>query len=279
MEVSEITESNDQLNEIAPAIVAGVIAGARMALPWLSRQGARMLASRGAATAAAGAATRGATTVGRGAVSAANAAGRLGTGVGIGAAGLAIHDLVGMIDEELMPLIRSAFGSVAAANIIRFASKYGLPVLAGLAILYGGKKIIDYLLKNKELNVRDREARATESTELDELLGIPLTRKGRAVKRASKAAASSLDQEAKQMEIETLVWMKNSGIKKLTPDDFKLYFDQKGLGPVAKPVLDPMPAFTNLSKRQVRQIISQVLKLAYKRTSGFSPSTFAPGKK
>jgi hypothetical protein len=250
--------------------------------------------------------------------------------------------------------------------------------MAGLAIAYGGKKILDYILKNKELNIRDREASAklaiagqsenideagmrpgpdfsiasrnyngyvlggeddsdddrrathwgiyqdlgdgtykfvtsvkdpkyngkypvssfasgvpieafkwtvdtyfnkTEETELDELLGIPLTRKGRAIKRANKAAGASLGQEAEQMEIETLVWMQQSGIRKLNPRDFKLYFDQKGLGDVAKTVLDPMPAFTNLSKRQVRQIIQQVLQQAYKRSSGFGQSLFAPGKK
>jgi len=40
-----------------------------------------------------------------------------------------------------------------------------------------------------------------------------------------------------------------------------------------------MPRFSNLSKRQVRQVIQQVLQQAYKRTSGFGPSSFAPGKK
>jgi hypothetical protein len=119
----------------------------------------------------------------------------------------------------------------------------------------------------------------TEETELDEFLGIPLTAKGRAVKRATKAAGASLDQEAKQMEIETLVWMNNSGITKLNPQDFKIYFNQKGLGDIAKPILELMPRFSNLSKRQVRQVIQQVLQQAYKRTSGFGPSSFAPGKK
>lgn len=271
MQVSEITESNDQLNEIAPAIAAAVVAGARAVLPWLGRQGARMVAQRGAAASA-----------GRLAVDATTAAGRLGTGVGVAAGGLAINTLVNMVDEDIIPLISQFFGSTVVSNVVRFAGKYGLPILAALAVLYGGKKIIDYVLKNKELNVRDREAQAklsTESEELDEFLGIPLTRKGREVKRASKAAAADLNQEAKQMEIETLVWMKNSGIKNLKPQDFKLYFDQKGLGEIAKPILDAMPNFTNLSKRQVRTIIQQVLQQAYRRTSGFTPSTYAPSKK
>jgi hypothetical protein len=207
-------------------------------------------------------------------------AGALGTGTYFGAKiGQSVLELIDTLKEVAPDVIRQAK---------EFASQYGVPLMAGLAIVYGGKKMLDYILKNKELNIKDKEANAKLATayqsayqneNLEEFLGIPLTAKGRAVKRATKAAGASLDQEAKQMEIETLVWMNNSGITKLNPQDFKIYFNQKGLGDIAKPILELMPRFSNLSKRQVRQVIKQVLQQAYKRTSGFGPSTFAPGKK
>lgn len=207
-------------------------------------------------------------------------AGALGTVTYYGAkVGQSVLELIDTLKEVAPDIIRQAK---------EFASQYGLPLMAGLAIVYGGKKMLDYILKNKELNIKDKEANAKLATayqsayqneNLEEFLGIPLTAKGRAVKRATKAAGASLDQEAKQMEIETLVWMNNSGITKLNPQDFKIYFNQKGLGDIAKPILELMPRFSNLSKRQVRQVIKQVLQQAYKRTSGFGPSTFAPGKK
>lgn len=214
----------------------------------------------------------------------ASIAGAVGTGTVVGA------DLYFSAKEGINSLI-SSLQEIAPEVIGQakaFASQYGLPLMAGLAIVYGGKKILDYILKNKELNIKDKEANAKLATayqsayqneNLEEFLGIPLTAKGRAVKRATKAAGASLDQEAKQMEIETLVWMNNSGITKLNPQDYKIYFNQKGLGDIAKPILELMPRFSNLSKRQVRQVIRQVLQQAYKRTSGFGPSSYAPGKK
>jgi hypothetical protein len=207
-------------------------------------------------------------------------AGALGTATYFGAkVGQSVLELIDTLSQIAPDVISQAKA---------YASQYGLPLMAGLAIVYGGKKMLDYILKNKELNIKDKEANAKLATayqsayqneNLEEFLGIPLTAKGRAVKRATKAASASLDQEAKQMEIETLVWMNNSGITKLNPQDFKIYFNQKGLGDIAKPILELMPRFSNLSKRQVRQVIKQVLQQAYKRTSGFGPSTFAPGKK
>ena len=127
MKVYEITESKEQLDEIAWFIPMAV-AGARVALPWAARAGARLLAGGARAVPAT-----------------ATAAGRLGTGVGIGAAGLAVKDIVDMTKEELIPLIKSAFGSEAVKKVLSFTGKYGLPVLAAVAILYGGTKILKAL--------------------------------------------------------------------------------------------------------------------------------------
>jgi len=80
-----------------------------------------------------------------------------------------------------------------------------------------------------------------ENYELDEL-NLGLTRKGRDIKRSNKAAKTSIGDEARQMEVELVVWMKNSGIKKITVDDLQNYFGQKGLGDTARKVLTAMPA-------------------------------------
>jgi len=115
--VNKFREETD-LDEALPAIPF-IVAGARAAAPWLARQGARMLSGAGRTVA-----TR-----------------PIGTGIGVGAAytGKALHDQ-----------INSLFGDGAALKAINFARQYGLPILAAVAILYGGKKIIDFLRKKGE---------------------------------------------------------------------------------------------------------------------------------
>ena len=131
-----------ELDEAFPAIPL-IIAGAKAAAPALARQGARILAGSGRAVAA----TPGAVAqVGRG-------VGAAGTGVGVGAAGLAVNDVVQMAKqgvESLVPLIESILGSEALQRILSFSSQYGLPILATVAVLYGGKKVIDFLRKKGE---------------------------------------------------------------------------------------------------------------------------------
>ena len=130
-----VSEEN-AVSEALPALPL-VIAGAR-ATPWLMRQGARILAGSGRGVAA----TPGAVAqVGRG-------VGAAGTGIGVGAAGLAVNDVVQMAKqgvESLGPLIESILGSEALQRILSFSSQYGLPILAMVAILYGGKEVIEYL--------------------------------------------------------------------------------------------------------------------------------------
>lgn len=46
--------------------------------------------------------------------------------------------------------VGAILGKSALEKIVDFSSKYGLPILAAVAILYGGKKVIDFLRKKGE---------------------------------------------------------------------------------------------------------------------------------
>lgn len=46
--------------------------------------------------------------------------------------------------------VGAILGKSALKKIVDFSSKYGLPILAAVAILYGGKKVIDFLRKKGE---------------------------------------------------------------------------------------------------------------------------------
>lgn len=149
MKIIEVIEPRQRTDEALP-LIALALAGARIATPWAVRQGARILAGAGRGAAAAGrgaAAAPGAVAqVGRG-------VGAAGTGIGIGATGLAINDIVQMAEkgvDAIGPLITSVLGSEALAKILSFSTKYGLPILAVVALLYGGKKVFDYLRKKQE---------------------------------------------------------------------------------------------------------------------------------
>ena len=149
MKIYEITEAKQRTDEALP-LIGLAIAGARMAAPWAIRQGARILSGAGRGAAA----TPGAVAqVGRGVGAAGRGIGAAGTGVGIGATGLAINDIVQMAEEgidAIAPLITSVLGNAALQKIVAFSTKYGLPILAVVALLYGGKKVIDYLSKKDE---------------------------------------------------------------------------------------------------------------------------------
>src|SRR6056297_3605606 len=154
MKINEITEAKQRTDEALP-LIGLAIAGARVAAPWAIRQGARILAGAGRGAAAT---PRAVAQVGRG-------VGAAGTGVGIGATGLAINDIVQMAEEgidAIAPLITSVLGNAALQKIVAFSTKYGLPILAAVALLYGGKKVIDYL-KNQNNNT-DHEEKTNEVT-------------------------------------------------------------------------------------------------------------------
>ncbi len=152
----------DRVDEAIP-LIALVVAGARLALPALTRAGANIV-------------VKGAKVAGAGAKGAAGIAVKnpMATGVGVGGAYLGKKagdaiDAVGDIATDLKgdadaliaqasnginaikDQISAAIGNSGFLKVAQFASKYALPALAVVAILYGGKKIIDMLRgKGKE---------------------------------------------------------------------------------------------------------------------------------
>lgn len=76
-----------------------------------------------------------------------------------------------------------------------------------------------------------------EENDLNEL-NLGLTRKGRELKRANKATKRALGDEARQMEIELLTFMRNAGYRTATPTIVKNYLKQKGLGTIGSTIVD-----------------------------------------
>jgi hypothetical protein len=169
MKIYEITsiKNEEQLDEMLPALLLpSIIAGARIAGPWLVKQGAKIVAQRGAAASVAGTAAK------KGAEVVAKGAGKVATGtantllkrpiattaIGGGAyvakkAGDGIDELVKKGGENIDAIkdqVSAALGGSGFAKVVAFASKYAIPGLAAVAILYGGKKIWDYATKAGE---------------------------------------------------------------------------------------------------------------------------------
>jgi len=186
-------ESDEQLDEIAPLVYAGIMAAARAAVPALTRMGASIIAKRGAAaTAAKGAAKfaiKNPVKTGVAGVAAANPDATMDVintgkdiaqGVGNtidavqGAAQSAQDTMSGLATsaEEVIAKasngidaikdeISAAVGSSGLLKVASFAKQYALPALAVVAILYGGKKVIDWLMgKGKEPQVEELEEKS-----------------------------------------------------------------------------------------------------------------------
>jgi len=157
----EVTKE-EQLNEFAPLIAAG----ARLIIPALARVGP--ILGRWAATAGrAGAEVAGkaATGVGRGAAdvaksaaqSAAQNAGKIGVGAGayqaitdvansaVGGVGQIYND-VGGATSAIAQAVGNALDSGAITELAKAAVKYAIPVGILLALLYGGKKLLDKVM-------------------------------------------------------------------------------------------------------------------------------------
>ena len=52
-------------------------------------------------------------------------------------------------------MIRDAIGDAAFDTVKRTASTYGLPLLAAVALLYGGKKVLDKVMDDDEETIRE----------------------------------------------------------------------------------------------------------------------------
>ena len=172
-------ESDEQLDEIAPAaILLGT--AIRAAVPALTRIGANIIAkggnvaAKGAGAVAKGAGTMAvkhpiATTVAGGAAYAGKKAGDA-----IDAVGDMATDLKGDADaliaqassgiEAIQDQVTAAIGNSGFLKVANFASKYALPGLAVVALLYGGKKVID-MLSDKADDVEKENIEIDEAVE------------------------------------------------------------------------------------------------------------------
>ena len=157
--------SEEQLDEIAP-IVPALAAGARMLLPILSRVGPALgrIASK-TGKAGADVAGKAATGVGKGAVevgkSAAQATAQNAGKVGLGAGIYSIADEIAKSIPQgmnkvytdakdaagaLTNILGNAVDSKTIGELAMAAAKYAIPLGLLLAVLYGGKKLIDQVM-------------------------------------------------------------------------------------------------------------------------------------
>jgi hypothetical protein len=152
----------EQLNEIAPLLAAG----ARAVMPLLSRVGPALgRMAQGAGKTGAQVAGKTAAGIGRGtadvaksaAQSAAQNAGQIGLGVGayqaitdvadkmVGGVGEVYRD-VGQAAGAITQAVGDAIDGKTLAELAGAAVKYAIPVGILLAVLYGGKKLIDQVM-------------------------------------------------------------------------------------------------------------------------------------
>ena len=153
-------EGNEELDEFAPLIGAGLVAGARALIPLLSRVGPAIgrMASQGtkAIAPAAGAVAKG------GAEIAAKNAVPLGIGAGayqaitdvadsfVGGVGEVYKD-VGSAITAITKAVGDGIDQKTIMELAASAVKYSIPIGILLALLYGGKKLIDKALAESEL--------------------------------------------------------------------------------------------------------------------------------
>jgi len=171
----EMTE-DDQLNEIAflAALGPALMTGARVAAPWLVKRGAQMMSAMGRYAGK----NPIKTTVGTGIVGTEQGrefAGNVKDGAvaavdGVNATFGAANDMIDsgkhMFDQGAAQIqrlgdgaggmIRNAIGDAAFDTVKRTASQYGLPILAAVALLYGGKKVLDKVMDDeKEQTIKE----------------------------------------------------------------------------------------------------------------------------
>ncbi len=174
--IGQEMQEDEQLDELAPLALLGpaLMTGARVAAPWLARRGAQMMsamgryAGRNPIKTTAGAGLAG-TEQGRefagnvkdGAVAAVD-----GVNATFGAANAMIDSGKHMFDagsakiaqlgDNAGGMIRNAIGDAAFDTVKRTASQYGLPILAAVALLYGGKKVLDKVMDDdKEETIKE----------------------------------------------------------------------------------------------------------------------------
>ena len=156
------TEAEQRTDEFLPALaIPALITAARVAAPKLAQIGAKIL-SKGAQGAATGARVVGKTAlknpgttaavgggayVGKKAGDAIDAVGDMADGLATSAGDILAKAEGGI--EAIQGEISAFLGGGAVKQVAAMAAKYALPALAVVALLYGGKKVID-MLRSKD---------------------------------------------------------------------------------------------------------------------------------
>ena len=172
----EATKEDEQLDEIAPLVGAGLAAGARALIPLLARVGpalGRMASGAGQAA-------------GQAAKSGAEIAAKNAVPIGIGAGAYsAITDLadktaggVGTVYNDVKSAssalgekLGNAVDNNTLMQLATAAVKYALPIGVVIALLYGGKKLYD-AITSEHPNQTPKPAMAEGQEELDAMLRI-----------------------------------------------------------------------------------------------------------
>ena len=179
LQIGQEMQEAEQLDELAPLAALGpaLMTGARVAGPWLAKRGAQMIS---------GISKAGAKYAAKNPIKTAAVGATAGTEQGREFAGNVKDGAVGMYDltnktfagmndmidsgklmfdqgaEKIAAMgdgaggmIRNAIGDAAFDTVKRTASTYGLPLLAAVALLYGGKKVLDKVMDKDEDTVKE----------------------------------------------------------------------------------------------------------------------------
>ena len=262
----------DRADEAIQFLIPAIVAGARAVLPALTRAGANIIAKGGRV------AGTSAKAVGKTAIKH-----PIGTGVGVGGvyvgkkAGDAIDAVGGMAADlkgdadaliaqasqginAVKDQISAAIGNSGFLKVAQFASKYALPALAVVAILYGGKKIIDMLRgKGKEAEKMQtasieqieeailHEAYINNAKDAIEVLG-QLRGKGKQLERGQQGYKGNLPNEYVNDVWDVYTWIESKlggspeatdkKLKTIMDDVFRLRGEAKKMERIYKPDLE-----------------------------------------
>ena len=178
--IGQEMQEDEQLDELAPLAALGpaLMTGARVAGPWLAKRGAQMMSAMGRGAGSYAKKNPIKTAVGTGVVGTEQGrelAGNVKDGAvaavdGVNATFGAANDMIDsgkhMFDQGSAKIaelgdgaggmIRSAIGDAAFDTVKKTASTYGLPLLAAVALLYGGKKVLDKVMDDdKEQTIKE----------------------------------------------------------------------------------------------------------------------------
>ena len=113
-----------------------------------------------------------------------------------------------------------------------------------------------------------------EDNELNEIDVPVFGKKAKMSRAANKAASGATKDEARQLEVELLTYLKTSR-QTATADAIQNYFDQKGYGNVAKPIIDQFQSkgMNKAAKAQGKADAAAQKQAAADRAAGLGPDT------